>query len=104
MTLAKLETVDSEAGLSALTVDDLTLIRRQLIDSQNILRETFDRLRQSQEEKDMVVRRKEELEERVSNLAAEYEELLGLSQSPRPATLLAEIFRYLQRRPLTATT
>ena len=74
--------MDGDAGGASLTPDDLTLVRRQLIDSQNLVRETLDRLRQSQEEKDMVVRRKEELEERVANLAAEYEERLGPSASP----------------------
>jgi len=42
------------------------------------VRETVDRLRQSQEENEMHLRRRDELESRVSALETEYEELLGL--------------------------
>jgi len=42
------------------------------------VRETVDRLRVSQEENEMITRRKDELEARVTALEAEYEELLGL--------------------------
>lgn len=42
-----------------------------------MVRETVDRLRQSQEENEMVTRRRDELEARVAALEAEYEELLG---------------------------
>jgi len=70
----------------------LATIRRQLTDGQNLIRETVDRLRQSQEENDTIVRRRDELESRVATLEAEYEELLGksifnlslLSQLTRP--------------------
>jgi len=40
------------------------------------VRETVDRLRQSQEENEMVIRRRDELEGRLASLEAEYEELL----------------------------
>ncbi len=36
-----------------------------------------DRLRQKQEESDLLTRRKDELESRLSTLETEYEELLG---------------------------
>lgn len=57
--------------------------RRQLTEAQSLVRETLDRLRQSQEENEMVTRRRDELEGRLSTLEAEYEELLGASIWPR---------------------
>ena len=60
-----------------MTADDLTAIRRQLAEGQSLVRETVDRLRQSQEENEMIVRRRDELESRVATLEADYEELLG---------------------------
>ncbi|TFY82627.1 hypothetical protein EWM64_g1390 [Hericium alpestre] len=74
--LAKLDTIDSDAGVAALTAEDITQIRRQLAEGQSLVRETVDRLRQRQEESDMVTRRKDELEGRLAALEAEYEELL----------------------------
>ena len=41
-----------------------------------MVRETVDRLRQSQEENEMVMRRRDELEGRIAALETEYEELL----------------------------
>jgi len=41
-----------------------------------MLRETVDRLRQSQEENEMITRRRDELEGRVTTLESDYEELL----------------------------
>lgn len=72
--LAKLDNAD---GTESLTAEDLTSIRRQLSEGQSLMRETLDRLRQSQEESEMVIRRRDELELRVAALEAEYEELLG---------------------------
>ncbi|EIM90052.1 kinesin heavy chain [Stereum hirsutum FP-91666 SS1] len=74
--LAKLDTIDSETGVSTLTVEDITQVRRQLAEGQSLIRETVDRLRQKQEEGDMTTRRKDELESRLASLEAEYEELL----------------------------
>ncbi|KAF5380963.1 hypothetical protein D9615_003970 [Tricholomella constricta] len=71
--LAKLDSID---GAGALTPEDLTAIRRQLSEGQSLVRETVDRLRQSQEENEMVTRRRDELEARVAALETEYEELL----------------------------
>lgn len=71
--------MDSEATLSSLTVDDVVAARRQLSEAQSTVRETLDRLRQSQEESEMITRRRDELEGRLSTLEAEYEELLGQS-------------------------
>jgi kinesin family protein 5 len=75
--LAKLDTIDSESGVSSLTVEDVTALRRQLQDGQNLIRETLDRLRQSQEESEMSMRRRDEVEARLAALETEYEELLG---------------------------
>ncbi|RDB21391.1 Kinesin heavy chain [Hypsizygus marmoreus] len=71
--LAKLDSIDSPDSLST---EDLTAIRRQLSEGQSMVRETVDRLRQSQEENEMVTRRRDELEARVAALETEYEELL----------------------------
>ncbi|KAF7338258.1 Kinesin heavy chain [Mycena venus] len=57
-------------------LQDLTAVRRQLSEGQNMIRETVDRLRQSQEENEMITRRRDELETRVAALETEYEELL----------------------------
>ncbi|KDQ60802.1 hypothetical protein JAAARDRAFT_31783 [Jaapia argillacea MUCL 33604] len=74
--LAKLEAIDSESGLSSITVEDLTTVRRQLAEGQSLIRDTVDRLRQSQEENLIVTRRRDELEGRIAALETEYEELL----------------------------
>jgi kinesin family protein 5 len=60
-----------------LSSEDFITIRRQLSEGQNLLRETVDRLRQSQEKNDMLARRRDELEARVTTLETDYEELLG---------------------------
>ena len=57
-------------------------IRRRLGDTQTLIRETVDRLRQVQEENEMHQRRRDELEARISSLETEYEELLGWCPSP----------------------
>ncbi|KIK57805.1 hypothetical protein GYMLUDRAFT_747992 [Collybiopsis luxurians FD-317 M1] len=72
--LAKLDTIDTDG--SALTSDDITSIRRHLAEGQSLIRDTVDRLRQSQEENEMISRRRDELESRVTTLETEYEELL----------------------------
>ena len=41
-----------------------------------MVRETVERLRQSQEENEMITRRRDEVESRLAQLEAEYEELL----------------------------
>jgi len=75
--LAKLDAIDDESGVSGLTVEDVTAVRRQLQDGQNLIRETLDRLRQSQEESEMNARRRDEIETRLAALETEYEELIG---------------------------
>ena len=75
--MAKLDTTDSESGIPSLTTDDVAVIRRQLSEGQSLVRETVERLRQSQEENEMITRRRDELEGRLTALEAEYEDLLG---------------------------
>jgi kinesin family member 5 len=65
--------------MSSLSVEDIVSVRRQLTEGQTLLRETIDRLRQSQEENEMHTRRRDELEGRIASLETEYEELLGKS-------------------------
>lgn len=102
--LAKLENVDSDADVAAITAQDLIAIRRQLADGQALVRETVDRLKLTQEENEMIMRRRDELEERIVGLEAEYEELLGAPSTAFP--LLTQernlnIITTLQRRPFT---
>ena len=75
--LAKLDTIENDSGASSLSHDDIVALRRQLSDGQSLLRDTIDRLRQSQEENEILGRRREELESRISGLETEYEDLLG---------------------------
>ncbi|KAF8334309.1 kinesin heavy chain [Cantharellus anzutake] len=75
-TLAKLDSIESDDAVTKLTADDITTLRRQLVESQILVRDTSDRLRQTQEEGELVNRRRDELEQRLSTLETEYEELL----------------------------
>ena len=73
-TLLKLDdAVDSHAALS---VDDYSILRKQLAESQVMAREQSAKARQAQAEQDILARRKEELESRVASLEQECEELL----------------------------
>ncbi|KAH9001249.1 kinesin heavy chain [Lactarius akahatsu] len=74
--ITKLDAIESESSAPSLTTEDVTQIRRQLAEGQSLVRETVERLRQKQEESDLITRRKDELESRLSTLEAEYEELL----------------------------
>ncbi|KAH7914711.1 P-loop containing nucleoside triphosphate hydrolase protein [Hygrophoropsis aurantiaca] len=77
--ISKLETVDSDEPLKSLTVEDIVAARRHLSETHSLVRETVDRLRQSQEENEMITRRRDEVEARLSALEADYEELLEKS-------------------------
>jgi kinesin family protein 5 len=74
---AKLDAIESDPEAPSLTSEDATQLRRQLAEGQSLVRETVDRLRQKQEEGDLITRRKDELESRLGTLETEYEELLG---------------------------
>ncbi|KAL8280862.1 hypothetical protein RQP46_006866 [Phenoliferia psychrophenolica] len=72
--LARLdEAVSSDRPLSQ---DDISVLRRQLEDSHVLVREQADRSKQVQEENEILMRRKDELEGRLATLESEYEELL----------------------------
>jgi kinesin family protein 5 len=75
--IAKLDAIESDPEAPSLTTEDITQLRRQLAEGQSLVRETVDRLRQKQEESDLLTRRKDELESRLGTLETEYEELLG---------------------------
>lgn len=100
--LAKLDSVDSEETLSSLSVDDVVSARRQLSEAQSTIRETLDRLRQSQEENEMVIRRRDELESRLTTLETEYEELIGMSSTSFLTHFLT--LSHIQRKPFATKT
>lgn len=74
-TLSKLE----NAGPGALSADDLSTLREQLLESQSLVREQTERVRQAHEENELLHQRRQELESRFATLEAEYEELLDKS-------------------------
>jgi len=110
--LSKLDNMDQDA-LEVLSSEDLTAIRRQLSEGQTSARETVERLRQAHEENDMITRRRDELEARVTALELEYEELLGAVYNPYASVFLVYIFlfffvfeqrkRYTRKRLTTST-
>ena len=69
-------------------------------DTQGLIRETVDRLRQVQEENEMHQRRRDELEARISSLETEYEELLG----PYWTNLIGETIAELDLSPFIEKT
>lgn len=75
--VTKLDAIDSAEGMSSLTYEDVQYVRRQLIDGQNATHDAIDRLRQVQEENDMISRRRDELEQRLVTAEADYEDLFG---------------------------
>ncbi|KAN0061730.1 hypothetical protein ACQY0O_005722 [Thecaphora frezii] len=77
-TLSKLENAgaigDGSAG--GLSADDLSTLREQLLESQTLVREQQGRVRRIQEENELLLKRRDEVEARLATLEAEYEELL----------------------------
>ncbi|KAI5475516.1 kinesin family member 5 [Pseudohyphozyma bogoriensis] len=67
---------DAVASDRPLSQDDISLLRRQLEDSHVLVREQQERAKQVQEENEILTRRKDEVESRLTALEAEYEELL----------------------------
>jgi kinesin family member 5 len=70
----KLDNIETPEPLA---LEDMTAIRRQLVDGQHVLKETSDKLRQLQKENEAILRKKDEIEARYTTLEVEYEELLG---------------------------
>ncbi|KAG9097633.1 hypothetical protein FS749_005873 [Ceratobasidium sp. UAMH 11750] len=73
--VSKLDAVDSEESMRALTLEDIQYVRRQLVEGQNVTQDAIDRLRQVQEECEMVSRRRDEIEQRLATVEADYEDL-----------------------------
>lgn len=91
--MTKLDNIDQESTDAILSPDDLIAVRRQLLEGQTLLRETVDRLRQSQEENEKLTRRRDDLESRVTTLETEYEELLGTCEELHDLTSLTLTLR-----------
>ncbi|BGP32653.1 hypothetical protein JCM10296v2_004434 [Rhodotorula toruloides] len=72
--LARLD--DAVNADKPLSPDDIATLRRQLEDTTVSLREQQDKSKQVHEENDLLTRRRDELEQRLSTLEQEYEELL----------------------------
>lgn len=72
--LAKLDQAAEVKG--GLTQDDISTLREQILESQILVREQNERVRQAIEENELLVTRREEMETRLATLEAEYEELL----------------------------
>ncbi|EPQ28666.1 uncharacterized protein PFL1_03969 [Pseudozyma flocculosa PF-1] len=82
-TLSKLENAGSLGGAGAggegavgLSADDLSTLREQLLESQTLVREQQGRVRRAQEENELLLKRRDEVEMRLAALEAEYDELL----------------------------
>jgi kinesin family protein 5 len=90
--LAKLDTIDTDTAISALTVEDVTTLRRQLVDGQQQVRDLMDKLIVTQETSEHHERRKTEFEQRLSALETEYEELLGVDIQFRSKIQLHAIY------------
>ena len=76
-TLIKLDTIDTDGGQVSLGADDINAIRRSLVESQTLVRDTVDRLRQSQEENERNGRKHRETEARLAKVEMDMEEMLG---------------------------
>lgn len=94
--LARLD--DAVSADRALSQEDLALLRRQLEESQVLVREQQDKSKQVHEENDILTRRKDELEQRVATLETEYEELLGAFTRACSSPYLALMLRLPARR------
>jgi kinesin family protein 5 len=72
--LAKLDQAADVKG--ALTQDDISTLREQILESQILVREQNERVKQAMQENDLLMTRRDEMETRLATLEAEYEELL----------------------------
>ncbi|EOR00386.1 hypothetical protein E3P92_03481 [Wallemia ichthyophaga] len=79
--VSKIDSIDNDERLSGgtLTSDDLSAIRRQLLESQSLARESQDKLRNSEHDNQTLVIKREEVESRLHGLESEFEELLEKS-------------------------
>ncbi|KDN45937.1 putative kinesin-1 motor protein [Tilletiaria anomala UBC 951] len=75
-TLAKLEDYGAGGAGGELSKDDISMLREQLLESQTLVREQQGQVRQSQEEAEILIQRRDEVEARLAQLETDYEELL----------------------------
>ncbi|KAF8744778.1 Kinesin heavy chain, partial [Rhizoctonia solani] len=80
--VTKLDGIDSAEGVSSLSYDDIQSIRRQLVDAQNAAHDAIERLHQVQHENETIVRRRDEVEQKLATVEADYEDLFGKFYSP----------------------
>ncbi|CAE6441404.1 unnamed protein product [Rhizoctonia solani] len=73
--VTKLDTIDSAEGVSSLSFEDIQSIRRQLVDAQNAAHDAIERLHQVQHENEMIARRRDEVEQKLATVEADYEDL-----------------------------
>lgn len=76
------ELEDGADGDRSLHGDDLIRVRGHLADGLVLMREQQDRVKQLSTENEMLTRRRDELESRLTTVEAEYEELLGACEVP----------------------
>lgn len=82
--VTKLDAIDSAEGLASVTYEDIQYVRRQLVDGQNATHDAIERLHQVQHECEMISRRRDELEQKLTSVEADYEDLFGkFLSSPR---------------------
>ncbi|CAE6504115.1 unnamed protein product [Rhizoctonia solani] len=73
--VTKLDTIDSAEAITSLTYEDIQSIRRQLVDAQNAAHDAIERLHQVQHEHEMIARRRDEVEQKLATVEADYEDL-----------------------------
>ncbi|GAA6062684.1 hypothetical protein JCM10212_002507 [Sporobolomyces blumeae] len=72
---------DAAQSSQPLSAEDVAQLRRHLEDSSVLVREQQDKAKQVQEENELLLRRRDELEQRLATLEQEYEELLDKTLS-----------------------
>ncbi|KZT59011.1 kinesin-domain-containing protein [Calocera cornea HHB12733] len=76
-TLTKLAAIDSDDGVHALTLDDISLVRRQLAEEHEALRDATDKLQELQEENALLSKRRQDLERRNAQIEADMEDVFA---------------------------
>ncbi|KAH7341124.1 kinesin heavy chain [Rhizoctonia solani] len=73
--VTKLDAIDSAEAITSLTYEDIQSVRRQLVDAQNAAHDAIERLHQVQHEHEMIARRRDEVEQKLATVEADYEDL-----------------------------
>ncbi|EJU05661.1 kinesin heavy chain [Dacryopinax primogenitus] len=76
-TLTKLAGIDSNEGVQALTLDDIALVRRQLAEEHEALRNAMEKLQEVQEENALLSKRRQDLERRNAQIEADMEDVFA---------------------------